>query len=83
MAKQRASLSLDEELLPIIEEDMGQATLSAHVNYILKILYSREMPMALELETYRRRMGLRDIPEAVRHLLQTALDRELRRMGEK
>ena len=65
------NISLDEELVGPLTKDKGPASMSGFINYILGIVYSQ--PLYAELEKYRKKEGLRNIPEAAEELIRVGL----------
>lgn len=81
MPKKVVSVSVDESLIPAIDRDRGRGSFSAHINYILEILYSSDFPLSRELEALRKNEGLRDIPEVVKVILTEGVDKKLKHKG--
>ena len=69
MVKKPTGISIDENLIGPVNKDLGRASFSAHVNYILEILYSPDSILPRQLEAIRMSEGLRDIPETMNLIL--------------
>ena len=81
MVKKPTGISIEKSLIDAVEKDLGRASFSSHVNYILEILYSPEMMLPRQLEAIRKNEGLRDIPETMNFLLMKYIPMELRERG--
>lgn len=80
MVKKGTGFGIEKEILERLDQDRGRANRSAHVNFILEILYSHNSQLSKNLEIIRKNEGLRDIPETMEYILKKYIPLELKKV---